>query len=111
MHFDSPSVAICTVYRTALVSTLICMVQMDALCDQGCRPVGQPATVTSSHGGTILQLNHQTALLVVSLLQILITLSYSFQQQVSSSQSWFKMCAHHKKKAAKLQSCMVDQSC
>lgn len=39
--------------------------QMDALCDQGCRPVGQPATVTSSHGGTILQLNHQTALLVV----------------------------------------------
>lgn len=39
---------------------------MDALCDQGCRPVGQAATVTSSHGGTILQLDHQTALLVVS---------------------------------------------
>ncbi len=39
--------------------------QMDALCDQGCRPVGQAATVTSSHGGTILQLDHQTALLVV----------------------------------------------
>ena len=39
---------------------------MDALCDQGCRPVGQAATVTSSHGGTILKLDHQTALLVVS---------------------------------------------
>ncbi|DBA84697.1 TPA: hypothetical protein ACH3X1_005950 [Trebouxia sp. C0004] len=40
-------------------------IQMDALCDQGCRPVGQAATVTSSHGGTILKLDHQTALLVV----------------------------------------------
>jgi len=40
--------------------------QMDVLCDQGCRPVGQAATVTSSHGGTILKLDHQTALLVVS---------------------------------------------
>lgn len=38
---------------------------MDALCDQGCRPVGHAATVTSSHGGTIFQLDHQSALLVV----------------------------------------------
>ncbi len=51
------------------------MLQMDAVCDQGCRPVGQAATVTSSHGGTILQLDHQTALLVVSLPSILPELS------------------------------------
>ena len=43
-----------------------CDVQMEALCDQGCRPVGGAATVTSSHRGTIMQLDHQTALLVVS---------------------------------------------
>ena len=39
--------------------------QMDALCNQECRPVGQAATVTSSQGGTIFELDHQTALLVV----------------------------------------------
>ncbi|KAL3135426.1 hypothetical protein ABBQ32_007608 [Trebouxia sp. C0010 RCD-2024] len=39
--------------------------KMDAMCDQGCRPVGEAATVTSSHRGTIMQLDHQTALLVV----------------------------------------------
>lgn len=41
-------------------------VQMDVVCEQGCRPVGQAATVTSSHGGTILELDGQTALVVVS---------------------------------------------
>ena len=40
--------------------------QMDVVCEQGCRPVGQAATVTGSHGGTILELNGQTALVVVS---------------------------------------------
>lgn len=39
---------------------------MEALCDQGCRPVGEAAIVTSSHRGTIMELDHQTALLVVS---------------------------------------------
>ena len=42
------------------------VVQMEALCNQGCRPVGEAATVTSSHRGTIMQLDHQTALQVVS---------------------------------------------
>ena len=52
-------------------------VQMDVVCEQGCRPVGQAATVTSSLGGTMLELNGQTALVVVSYTRLFVDLPLS----------------------------------
>lgn len=46
--------------------------QMDVVSGQGCRAVGQAATVTSSEGNSIFELDHQTALLVVSTLTFLV---------------------------------------
>lgn len=46
--------------------------QMEVVCGQGCRAVGQAATVTSSEGSSILELDHQTALLVVCTLTFLV---------------------------------------
>lgn len=62
----SPAQACCCVKTCCEANSQCSSAQMDALCDQGCRPVGEAATVTSSHRGTIMQLDHQTALLVVS---------------------------------------------
>ena len=48
--------------------------QMDVMCEPGCRPAGQAFTVTSSEGNSILELNHQTALVIVSHLHAMLVL-------------------------------------